>query len=343
MNIGKQEFVSVLALTLGLLACPGPVAAQQPEFERLSPELLEVVPPSDRVSGPPGRMSLRPVSCRNLPAAEVRRRIVDVAIQEWGFFGFSIVDETRDDARGPGRVRRPRLSTDETLRVNASIAGYWAATPDGSWILDRQNDRWNGQAGPASRWRDPWSAAFISWVMCEGGLGETSRFRRAIAHHTYIDQAIRSRDGRDSQAAFTAYDAGEAEVLPGDLLCRGSRPDYESIAERRRQMGVGARAHCDIVVKVDAEAGRVLAIGGNVRGTVSLKVLPALAGENLVPIARGRPVFAHLKLNADAIEADGLGTSPTIRAVGCTPGFAVPIPLAAVANLAPGPATGNLC
>ena len=68
-------------------------------------------------------------------------------------------------------------------------------TPDGSWILDRQNRIWRASSGALQRWRDPWSAAFISWVMCEGGLSESARsFKRAIAHYVYIDQAIEARD-----------------------------------------------------------------------------------------------------------------------------------------------------
>ena len=91
---------------------------------------------------------------------------------------------------------RSRLPPAEAARVAASIAGYWAVTPEGSWIVARQNDRWNGEDGIAARWNAPWSAAFVSWVMCEAGLGTNARFQRAIAHHAYIDQAIRARDGR---------------------------------------------------------------------------------------------------------------------------------------------------
>ena len=46
---------------------------------------------------------------------------------------------------------------------------------------------------------------------------------------------------------------GPAPVAPGDLLCSGRRPAYTRLAERRTQMGEGARTHCDIVVKVDLE------------------------------------------------------------------------------------------
>ena len=191
--------------------------------------------------------------------------------------------------------------------------------------MERQNDRWDGPDGIAARWNAPWSAAFISWVMCEAGLGATSQFQRAIAHHAYIDQAIRARDGRGSAAAFEAYDAGETAIAPGDMLCSSRRPAYRTIAERRRQMGVGARSHCDIVVKVDEARARILAIGGNVRGVVSLKLLPAVreAGK---PLRAGtgdddRPMFAHLKLRAAPGDAGALDSSPTIKALGCA-GFA---------------------
>jgi hypothetical protein len=272
----------------------------------LAADVLDVLPPSARVRGVPGSMSIQPRECRTLPAAEVRARIVSVALQQWDFFGSRISDysEVEDDADDPPssepRRRRSRLPPAEAARVAPSIAGYWAVTPEGSWIVARQNDRWNGEDGIAARWNAPWSAAFISWVMCEGGLGTNAQFQRAVAHHSYIDQAIRARDGRAPQAAFVAYDPGETTIGAGDLLCSSRRPVYRTIADRRRQMGVGARSHCDVVVKVDEPGQRVHAIGGNVRGVVSLKLFPAFrpAGKPL-RVGTGdedRPMFAHLKL-----------------------------------------------
>jgi hypothetical protein len=190
----------------------------------------------------------------------------------------------------------------------------------------------------------PWSAAFVSWVMCEAGLGSTDQFQRAIAHHTYIDQAIRARDERAPRSAFVAYDAGEAAITPGDLLCASRRPAYRTIAERRRQAGIGARSHCDVVVKVDEKRERILVIGGNVRGAVSLKLLPAVreSDKHLRPKDVGeeaRPFFAHLKLQADSIDANALDSSPTIKAFGCVAGTATPALLAA-ANIG---ASGTRC
>lgn len=283
---------------------------------------LDVTPPSGRVSGAPGSMVIRRTTCGDLPIDDVRRRIVDIAVQEWGFFGFTVVDQTRIDAswRSTRRSwRRWRPSPAESTRVADSIAGYWAVTPQGSWILNAQNGIWNGPAGVAARWRYPWSAAFVSWVMCEAGLGDASRFKRAVAHHTYIDQAIRARASDETPAGLAAYDIGAMPIAPGDLLCSARRPAYRSIAERRRQMGAGARTHCDIVVKLDPTRDRILAIGGNVRGRVSLKLLPAARepGKHLRPVGGARPLFAHLKLRAAPIGADAFERTPTMRALGC--------------------------
>ena len=340
--------MKTLVLALAVSAVAASVGfAQQTSLDRLSLDVLDVVAPSARVSGAPGDMTIRQTSCRTFPVAEVRRRIVDVAAQEWGFFGFTIVDQTIVDTTDRGtwrtRRRRRRLSPEESARVAGSVAGYWTVTPAGSWILDAQNDAWAGPSGLSARWRYPWSAAFVSWVMCEGGLVEAAQFRRAVAHHVYIDQAIRARAATATPAAFAAYDIGEAPIAPGDLLCSARRPAYRSIAERRRQMGDGARTHCDIVVKVDASRDRILAIGGNVRGSVSLKLLPAVRepGNGLRPAGGARRMFAHLKLQADPVEVDALDRTPTMQAVACADGSQASAPLALKNLIAAGSSTAR--
>lgn len=308
-----------------LVACSA--QAQQAPFARLPFEQLDVVAPTGRVAGPPGQMRVMDGACPAHPDTGVRRRIVDVAVQEWAFFGFGVVDQTNvpdveppRTGNEPRRRRRPSwLNPEESLRVADTIAAYWSITRDGSWILSRQNERWNGPDGVGARWRDPWSAAFISWVMCESGLDE-QKFHRAIAHHTYIDQAIEARDDPSSAAAFVAYDVGEQPIEPGDLLCAARRPNYRRLQERRAALGEGIRSHCDIVVEVDAGNDRILVIGGNVRGAVSLKIHAAVfAGDeqSVESVGRGRrSIFAHLKLDAEPIATDALATSPTFEALG---------------------------
>jgi hypothetical protein len=322
--------------TLVCAAAASAAAAANAAVERLPQNVLDITPPTVRVTGAPGEMQLRPRPCRTLTPDATRRRIVDIAVQEWGFFGFLVRDEVAaadmiaaEEAAGVNgiwdesfRSLFARLDPDEAARVATSVAGYWAVTPEAAAMVARQNRSWR-EPDPPGR-ADPWSAAFVSWVMCEAGLGESGRFQRAIAHHVYIDQAIRARQGGAPQAAFVAYDAGEAAIAPGDLLCASRRPVYRSLAERRRQIGVGARTHCDVVVKIDEPASRISVIGGNVGRAVSLKLLRGARGRaghlEAASLDDGRPVFAHLKLRATAIEAQALDNSPTIRRSVCAAG-----------------------
>jgi hypothetical protein len=87
------------------------------------------------------------------------------------------------------------------------------------------------------------------------------------------------------------------------------------------------------VVKLDAPRSRILAVGGNVRGAVSLKLLRAARapGQYLRPV--GGALFAHLKLRAEPIEQDALDRSPTMRALACDSGLQV-IDRLAAANVA---------
>ena len=181
-------------LTLALavaVSMVGVAIAQRPAFDRLPMDELNVVPPSARVTGTLGTLDIRERSyqSKHLTDESLRRRIVAVAVQEWSFFGFTVVDYTRSESSRPrtgrGRRRGSLLSPTDTLRVADSIAGYWTVTPEGGWVIETQNERWN-RSGAETRWRTPWSAAFVSWVMCESGLSEVAQFRRAVAHHTYI-------------------------------------------------------------------------------------------------------------------------------------------------------------
>jgi hypothetical protein len=327
----------VVALTL-----VGAAGHAQERFLRIPRESFDVIPPSERVYGEPGMMHVVQQGCRVGPTAWARRRIVDIATQEWAFFGFQVIDSTKVDthylpegivpeAINPA-LPAPRIAT-QYLRLGefetaeelaASIAGYWSSAPDGAGAIAAQNRAWEGPGGNSVSWLRPWSAAFVSWVMCESGLGDMNQFERSVAHRDYIDQAIRARDGLAPESAYVAYDTGEAEIAPGDLLCNArGNASYRSLADRRTETGNFAPTHCDIVVKVDVEAERFYVIGGNVLESVSLTILPAMTeeGRAMRPVDEdtidgARTIFAHLKLQADPVEMNALDNTPTIHALG---------------------------
>jgi hypothetical protein len=298
---------------------------QLPVLPRLAPTLLDAAAPASRVSGIPGSLRIEQRSCRNgFPDSALRQRIVALAVQEWAAFGFLVDDlrESPDEFTTSGQPRwRLSLDPEEVQQVAATIAGYWSATPGSDWILNRQNEAWQRPEGLGTRWRDPWSAAFISWVMCESGLGEQERFQRAVAHHSYIDQAIRASDNAGGMAAYHAFQPGEAEIRPGDMLCSGLRPLYQNLQQRRAQLGEGARTHCDIVVEVDAQTGQILTIGGNVRASVRMKLYAAGAHPvlpHLTPLPVRRPLFAHLQLQLGGSDDDTLEHTPTLQQLACS-------------------------
>ncbi len=206
-----------------------PLGAQE-RLDRVARETFDVIPPSTRIAGEPGEMRVVQDACRIGPSHWARRRIVDIATQEWAYFGFQTIDTTKIDTRflpegivpdtinpdiAAPRVARQYLRLGEfdgDEELAPTIAGYWSAAPNGPGAIAAQNRAWNASDGDSVGWRRPWSAAFISWVMCEAGLGDMVQFERSVAHRVYIDQAIRARDGQAPEAAFTAYDAGEEEI-----------------------------------------------------------------------------------------------------------------------------------
>lgn len=324
---------AALILVAALVALP-----VQAQVTRLPREVLDVIPPESRVEGRPGAMRITEARCRPGGPAGVRQRIVDVAAGEWGVFGFQTIDARAvqarwlpegvvDDAVNPllpaPRQARPlvRIGRWESDRATwPVVAGYWSATPDGPAVLARQNRQWRDGDGELN-WVEPWSAAFISWVMCESGLDQPERFRRDISHRVYVDQAIRAADGEAPEAAYAARDPGQAPLLPGDLLCnsRGGWR-YETVADRRPDLGEYAGMHCDVVVRVFDD--RVAVIGGNVIQGVTLTLIPLTPTQGGWPrpvgaadLAGARTLFAHLVLRSDPIGVDALDQAPTVWAL----------------------------
>jgi hypothetical protein len=338
----RGRIASVFFIALVVALVPVSRTPAEEATARLTRDRFDVIPPAERVQGARGAITVYQTACRAGPTKDSRRRIVDIAVQEWLVFGAQTIDATRVEDRlfprglvpdflnpklGSPRIARvfPRLGTLEyDPRLDTTIAGYWSATPEGARILAEQNRAWNGPGGSAIGWVEPWSAAFISWVMCEDGLGDEAQFRRSVAHRVYIDQAIAAHDGEAPEAAYAAYDIGEQPIEPGDLICRArGATHYRDLADRRADVGGPGATHCDVVVKIEERGGRVFVIGGNVLQSVSLTILPLIRERGRPPrtasetdIAGAQTYFAHLKLRADAIEPNAMDNSPAIRAPG---------------------------
>jgi hypothetical protein len=134
----------------------------------------------------------------------------------------------------------------------------------------------------------PWSAAFISYVIRQAGVGVTA-FKFGNAHRAYIYDAFAASAAEPANEAgdrlYRACPLTATKPRPGDLLCQQREPSLadaseEAVRERiRSELGSSAaartvrRTHCDVVASVDAKARKVYVIGGNVAQSVTAKKL----------------------------------------------------------------------
>lgn len=162
-----------------------------------------------------------------------KQRVKEIAEKEWEFF-----------ARGQKKEHQN---------------GFWQRV--GTYWREGVGRRLDGR-----NTKEPWSAAFISWVMKKAGAGK--QFKYSSGHSVYIRDAIAKRKNNDSNAAFKGYRLNEVAPQVGDLVC-GSRGEF--VGKVSYDTTTAYKAHCDIVVAT--RPGEIDLIGGNVNDSVSKKTL----------------------------------------------------------------------
>lgn len=169
-------------------------------------------------------------------------KALEIAAQEWVRFGEQTVD------------------SDGTM---VKIGGREAEDP---YYL-RVGDYWKEGVNVDLTGKDtdvPWSAAFISWVMKEAGMGD--RFSYSDWHATYIRNSILARRRNDKSFAYWGYRLSERAPRVGDLVGYrrqdGITYDYQPVVYS---------SHTDLVVEV--RPNEIDVIGGNVKDSVTKKTL----------------------------------------------------------------------
>ncbi len=137
----------------------------------------------------------------------------------------------------------------------------------------------------------PWSAAFVSWLARQSGLG-AGEFVFSEAHADYAGAAwqagLDEAAGKVTRYAMRACDAARTPPRVGDLLCAARAAaagldDYDKIGAvlaHRRTRGAALPMHCDVVVAVD-DAGFDI-VGGNVLHSVSSRRFAFAPGTRLL-------------------------------------------------------------
>lgn len=239
------------ALCLLLASCAGP--------EKLEPGT--------------GTWAGRPVGTPPASKPGLRRSMIARANREWEFFGRQTV------LMKGNKESIPNVGAweDDSSRYSGRVNAYWRAVGKARLY--------------GTDCKQPWSSAFIGWVMGGAGVPE-SQLLRAPAHWIYLAGAIDQAPypGR----YFVPRRITDYSPNPGDLICAhrgGSRPSSSGGYTSARGLS-GKPTHCDLVVKKN---GRTLeAIGGNVRNSVS-KVTLELDGNGRLQRVPRRPWFLILE------------------------------------------------
>lgn len=170
------------------------------------------------------------------------QKAVEIANQEWERFG------------------------KQTIDIDGKLVQKGGQEADDPYYL-RVAEYWKNGVGLDLTGKDthePWSAAFISWVMKEAGMGD--RFSYSEWHAHYIRNSIQARRRGDLSFAYWGYRLSERAPQVGDLVgyarSGGTSYDYQPAVYP---------SHTDLVVAVRPQEIEV--IGGNVQDSVSKKIL----------------------------------------------------------------------
>jgi hypothetical protein len=189
--------------------------------------------------------AIETITGKPIPESEVKATILALARGEWEAFGKQRV--YWED--GVEVIKPVGLWEDDRLG-SKRVAEYWR-------VLDPDSKRTGFDCA------DPWSAAFVSWVMIRSGV-DPEQFTRSAAHRDYLRTIVAHADDPDFK--FRPRSPQDYAPKPGDIICRG-RGSTRDIADFHA-LPADAALHCDIVLS--NEGGKLESVGGNVRQSVSL-------------------------------------------------------------------------
>ncbi len=187
------------------------------------------------------------------------------------------------------------------------VADYWRRTPairnmrgiPGARECEAASGDWRDNAACRAFILDnPWSAAFVSYVMKVAGVED---FGFSQEHIAYI------ADAYDPSSAHRRYrlvapDRERPEI--GDLLCYSREPriaSHRDLIAFLERGGGSLKTHCDIVVGVDLNGdSKLYAIGGNLMQTVMMRKLSLNAkGRFSPPVRDDGPCRMNLERDCD--------------------------------------------
>lgn len=239
----------LIVLILALAGCGSAPKLPAPVEEQ--PKAQETAPQADSSESP--------------PLGYWTYRIVDAANSEWVYFGQQTVVIDGDDESIP----HVGIWEDDDQTHSDRINQYWRAV--GKYRLSGYDCK------------EPWSAAFISWIMRAVGVPK-DLFPPSSAHRFYLNRLL--ANAHDPFAALIPHTIQQYRPKPGDLICATrNKVEPQEVIETLPD-SLSSRLHCDIVVETDGQT--LQAIGGNVRNSVSKTIL-TLSPDGYLQHTRPRP------------------------------------------------------
>jgi hypothetical protein len=180
--------------------------------------------------------------------------LVEVAGHEYRLFKFGKRHETHPDSRE--RIKK-----------------YWLS--------------FASQAEPVS---EPWSAAFVSFVMKKASLGKSFKF--SGRHTDYMSACKDAKVAGDASCSYWSLELSDRKLQIGDVI-GAYRTGKECGSEVRTYDSLPGDfcSHCDIVVAI--RDGNATTVGGNVNNTVGVKTVPLTSKGHVVEGSKRITVMAR--------------------------------------------------
>ncbi|EJN02854.1 DUF2272 domain-containing protein [Herbaspirillum sp. YR522] len=254
-----HRYLPLLAAAMLLAGC---ASQPLPQWQPGDPGYVVPTP-----AAPPVTMTAVPPVAIST-AAPTRAALVAAARAEWDFFGNQQIDMRHEPFSSP----RLGLLEDEGEAVSR-VGQYWHAV---------------GRNLSGADCDQPWSAAFISWLMVSTNVAPQD-FAPSETHFNYLS-FLRARQARPAPQ-FVLRPAASEPLGEGDLVCA---PRGDNAATTLEDIRPGLAGHCDLVVEVHADEGWAGVIGGNVFNSVSESLIAVDPQGRALPFAQ-RPWLVVVK------------------------------------------------
>ena len=137
----------------------------------------------------------------------------------------------------------------------------------------------------------PWSAAAVSFMVKNAGSAY-KKFKFAAAHSKFVHHAINARLEENDKVPFWGFRLDEVQPEIGDIICRDNPEHAPEVDFNVAQNQSSYRSHTDIIMQIDSDHNKIIAIGGNVSHSVKIAEYDLTHGDFA---ADTRHTFAILK------------------------------------------------